>query len=93
MGGAVRSVSPCGTLCNQNSKLSSSTVALLYSFQSVKQLTDSLFQHKHNCKGTEIGPGVQEDCPSSLFLVNDAFSVTEEKIGRFMLPGRLAAAK
>ena len=36
---------------------------------------------------------VQEDCPSSSFLVNDAFSVTEEKFARFMLPGRQAAAK
>ena len=68
-------------------------VALLYSFQSVKQLPDSLFQHKHNYKGIDIVPGVQEDCPSSSFLVNDAFSVTEEKFARFMLPGRQAAAK
>merc|ERR1712129_688320 len=69
------------------------TVALLYLFQSVKQLHDSLFQHKHNYKGIDIVPGVHEDCPSSSFLVNDAFSVTKEKFARFMLPGRQAADK
>ena len=72
---------------------SSNCIALLYLFQSVKQLPDTLFQHTNNYKDIDIVPEVQEDCQSSSCLVNDAFSVTEEKIARFMLPGRQAAAK